>query len=48
MLKMILEGLRDPRVVIGAFKVVGGFSESLKLDEPAFILAMREIDAVWS
>ena len=47
-LKMILDVLRDPRVVIGAFKVVEGFSESLKLDEPTFILAMREIEAVWS
>lgn len=47
-LKMILNVLRDPRVVIGAFKAVEGFDESLKMDEPTFILAMREIETVWS
>lgn len=47
-LKMILSVLKDPRVVIGAFKVVEGIGDKFKFDEPSFILAMREIEVVWS
>ncbi len=46
-LEMIFEVLSDPRVVIGAFNAVRRMNDGLVLDEPSFILAMRDLQVVW-